>query len=181
MKNNQEKILIFLAFLPIIIFPISLPLSLILAVGLFVYSITIIEDKPALKKILTPLAALLLIGAILGTVNIFFSLVHSVGDFFNNYNWSGFKDVMDTIHNILKLIFSATLYTFSILTLLSYFDDKNVFILSNLVEKVMNSDFNFKKAKQEDTRPFKPELKKNDDDDKGDDDNDDDNEENNQD
>lgn len=154
MKNNQEKILIFLAFLPIILFPISLPFSLILATGLYIYAINTVQDRTALKKILTPLTLLLLIGVTLGMVNIFFSIIDGIGTFSPRYAWSAFKAVLGIIHHLFELILSVVLYVFSILFLVSLRKNKPVILLSGLVDKIVNNDYSFK-------RKNKPTAKKN--------------------
>lgn len=138
MISNQEKILTYLAFLPIFLFPVSISSSLILAVGLLLYSINIIKDYNALKKVLTPLTLYLMVFVALGSLNICFNMFENLGE-----NLIGFLytlvNFFTIIFNIFEVLLTILLFVFTGLTIVSMCKNKPTIFLTSLVENIMKN------------------------------------------
>lgn len=159
MENRSKVYLVWLSFVPILLYPFSPVFALLLALGLMIYGMQGVNDEQITKKMLRPLLLLVVVAAVYLGLFYFFEIIHGFGRLFNGYTWSGFYAFLNKALAFLNTLFIIAMVVECVFIVLSYKTNKPVWMLDKKVDYIMFGICPFKKANktQEPEQPTEPE------------------------
>lgn len=158
--ENKKIFLIILSFLPILLYPISLPFSLIIAVGLVILSAIFVKDEVLSRQMLRPLTVYLLVAIAFMSLNFVFDTINGFGALFRFYFISPFKNFLDNALIFVNALLMLVLIAGVVLILLSYSKKKKVVIVDDLIDGILLGTCLFRKKASEKTTTEKNQTKK---------------------
>lgn len=144
MKNKYDNIYLFVSFIPLILLPISLFFSLLLAILVLVYGMHF-QNQTTFKKSLNPLSVSLAFGVTIGVVQFFIFMLTLLGSIFTGIVFLNFVFSMTKILSVINFILLLLLIVFSIFAIMAVKNNKKMPLFHKLVaffEKVKNDDDN---------------------------------------
>ena len=159
MENRSKIYLVLLSFLPILLYPVSVEFSLIIAVGLVVLGMEVVKDKLITKQMLRPLVLLIAAATVVLAFTYLFAIINGFGDLSNAYLWGGFRRFLFDFLDIVRTLLFILMVVASVFIGLSYKTNKPVWMLDKVVDGIMNGSCPFKKAKAEPKKQSKKQPK----------------------
>lgn len=162
MENKYKLFFVFLSFLPILVYPISFPISLLLAVSLMVVGFTLIKDEDTTKSMLHPLTLVLVVGAAFLSLNFAVEIIHAFGGMFAGYLFSGFRFFLNSALSFVHAICLLTLLGGVVMIFVFGKTNNRVPVLSDLIDSILtgNSHFKTTKTKTKSTKTKSTKTKK---------------------
>ena len=145
--ENKKIFYVLLSFLPILIYPVSFPISLLITFSLVMFAILFVKEETIIKQMLRPLLLTLAVGALFLGFNFFFEVIHGFGNLFAGYVVSGFRLFLVGSLAFLNTIMLLILAGGVVLIILGYATGTRVILFDDVIDGILRGTCPFKKTK----------------------------------